>query len=233
MSRNTAYNRDQAQTYDCDRFSDKKGKKIHDVELSVLLSAAQEIPKHASVLEVGCGTGRLMHEMCVRDYKVDGLDASPHMLAECRQKISANYPDAKLVLGECGNIPFDDNTYNFVYSIRLLNQTESPEYALRSIGEMIRVATPGSYVLVEFFNFFRPRIPWHPRRNVRLKPREVCARVRQHGATPVWTRGAFFFGMTAVLLAPKILIGIVAAIDRIASFLLPRLCARCYVLLKK
>lgn len=233
MARSTAYSEDQAQTYDCDRFSDKKGKKIHDIELSILLSAAQKIPKHASVLEVGCGTGRLLREMCVRGYKVDGLDASPHMLAECRQKVSGDYPDTKLVLGECGNIPFDNNNYDFIYSIRLLNQTESTAYALSSIDEMIRVARPGSYVLVEFFNFFRPRLPWHPRRNVRLRPREVCARARQNGATPVWTRGAFFFGMTALLLAPRILVGMVAAIDRMASFLLPRLCARCYVLLKK
>ncbi len=233
MTRNTAYSKNQAQTYDSDRFADKKGKKIHDVELSILLSAAQEIPKHASVLEIGCGTGRLLRELWARGYQVDGLDASPHMLAECRQKISGEYPDTKLVLAECGNIPFQDNTYDFVYTIRLLNQTESSEYALHSIGEMIRVAKPGSYVLVEFFNFFRPRIPWHPRRNVRLMPREVCARARQHGATPVWTRGAFFFGMTAVLLAPKFLIGIVAAVDRFASLLLPRLCARCYVLMRK
>ncbi len=233
MTRDTAYSKDQAQTYDSDRFSDKKGKKIHDVELSILLSAAQEIPKHASVLEVGCGTGRLLREMCVRGYKVDGLDASPHMLAECRQKSSGDYPDPRLVLGECGNIPFDDNTYDFVYTIRLLNQTESAAYALSSIDEMIRVAKPGSYVLVEFFNFFRPRIPWHPRRDVRLRPHEVCARARQNGAAPVWTRGAFFFGMTAVLRVPNYLVEFITTVDRFASLLFPRLCARCYVLMRK
>ena len=233
MSIKTAYSRKQALTYDNQRFSDHKGKTIHDIELGMLLAAADTLPKEATLLEVGCGTGRLLSEMCERGYRVDGLDASTDMLSECQRKLSNHGFHTRLVLAECGMLPFRGDAYDFVYSIRLLNQTESPAYALRSIDEMLRVAKPGAYILVEFLNYYRPRFPWVARGTVRLNPREVRIRAGRNGATPVWTRGAFFFGMTMIHLAPEFLVSWVSAIDRMMSFLLAPLCARCYVLLKK
>ena len=233
MSIKTAYSRKQALTYDNQRFSDHKGKTIHDIELGMLLAAADTLPKEATLLEVGCGTGRLLSEMCERGYRVDGLDASTDMLSECQRKLANHGFNARLVLAECGMLPFRGGAYDFVYSIRLLNQTESSTYALRSVEEMLRVAKPSAYVLVEFVNYFRPRFPCVTRRTVRLRTREISMCARANGSTLVWTRGAFFFGMTMIHLAPRFLIPWIRAIDRMMSFLLPRLCARCYVLLKK
>ncbi len=39
------------------------------------------------VLEIGCGTGRILLEIAKKGIKIDGLDASPHMLAVLKRKI--------------------------------------------------------------------------------------------------------------------------------------------------
>lgn len=45
------------------------------------------------VLEVGCGTGRILLEIAKRGIKIDGLDASEHMLAILKQKIAEQSSD--------------------------------------------------------------------------------------------------------------------------------------------
>lgn len=40
------------------------------------------------VLELGCGTGRVLLRLAEAGHRVCGLDLSPHMLARCREKLS-------------------------------------------------------------------------------------------------------------------------------------------------
>lgn len=49
------------------------------------------------VLEVACGTGRLVVPMVEAGLEVVGIDASPHMLALARAKLDSNGADAELV----------------------------------------------------------------------------------------------------------------------------------------
>lgn len=41
------------------------------------------------VLELGCGTGRIMLPLAAEGIRVTGLDQSPHMLAKCRAKLDS------------------------------------------------------------------------------------------------------------------------------------------------
>ena len=41
-----------------------------------------------AVLELGCGTGRVVLAAAAEGVQVVGLDASPHMLAKCSEKLS-------------------------------------------------------------------------------------------------------------------------------------------------
>ena len=103
--------------------------------------------KDACILEVGCGTGRLIVDARAEGYNISGLDASPHMLEQLRAKFG---PDENIetVVGEAAKIPQPDETYDAVYAIRVLNQTESPAYALdavtynRGTARTFFIATP-------------------------------------------------------------------------------------------
>jgi SAM-dependent methyltransferase len=58
--------------------------------------------QHGPALDVGCGTGRLLLDYLARGLDVDGIDASPEMLALCRAKAAAAGLDVagRLHLGE-------------------------------------------------------------------------------------------------------------------------------------
>ena len=48
-----------------------------------------------SVLELGCGTGRILIPTAAAGYEITGLDFSDHMLARCRQKLEDQAPEVQ------------------------------------------------------------------------------------------------------------------------------------------
>ncbi len=82
----TAYSKERSEEYDTRRFSGIGGAKIHEIETSALRAALGCLLRGSKVLEVGCGTGRLMTELPQLGFAVDGIDASPYMIAECKKK---------------------------------------------------------------------------------------------------------------------------------------------------
>jgi len=225
----TAYSSSQAISYDSLRFEDIAGKKIHEVELSCLLDVSRKIDKTSRALEVGCGTGRLLIEMVNRGYSVDGADGSASMLMEARNKLDSLGDNSRLF--ECGahSIPVDDGVYDFTYCIRLLNQTESEQYALSVVNEMMRATKPDGYCLIEFVNYYRPRIGLNSRATTRLKPAQVLKQVEENNGKFESWKGAFFFGMAAYKRCPSVLLPAFQSLDHVLSNLFPRMCSRVYL----
>jgi ubiquinone/menaquinone biosynthesis C-methylase UbiE len=153
----TAYTFDQARSYDVERFTTPSGQLIHRKEFAELERALAYLPSGARILEGGCGTGRLLLEGRARGYKIDGTDASGPMLDELGRKAGGQYPDLQLLLGDAGKVLAQQESYDFVYAVRLLNQVSSALHAAEILGMMIRATKPGGLVLVEFVPSLRPR----------------------------------------------------------------------------
>lgn len=58
------------------------------------------LPQGATLLDVGCGTGRHAIGMTKKGYGVTGLDICPNMLAQAREAASANGVEVAWVLGD-------------------------------------------------------------------------------------------------------------------------------------
>ena len=86
----------------------------------------------ARTLDVACGTGFLTKHL---RGEVVGLDASPQMLAHAR----AQTPDATFVQGEALELPFDDRSFDRVFSGHFYGHLEEPD-RLRFLAEARRVA---------------------------------------------------------------------------------------------
>jgi ubiquinone/menaquinone biosynthesis C-methylase UbiE len=233
LANSTAYTEEQARIYDEKRFTTPAGRLIHRFERDRLLEALRLADDGAAVLEVGCGTGRLLAEARTAGYRADGVDLSEPMLAALRADRPDLFGEAELIVGEAAAVPKPDATYDFVYAIRLLNQTESPAYALDVVTEMLRLVRPGGHVLAEFTNAHRPRIGRNRRPTTRLAPAAVARRATESGGRLVHFRGAFFTSMQAYHAAPGWLAPLVHGVDRALSALLPRLCSRCYALIRR
>ena len=227
----TAYAEEQSRSYDESRFTTPQGKAFHALEVEQLMAVVKDLPVPSMILEVGCGTGRFIAILAQLGHTVRGIEPSTSMLAETRRKVE-KFDNVELNAGEGAKLPYGDDQFDFVYAIRVLNQTGSKEYALRTIGELIRVTRPGGRALVEFVNQQRPfRRRYSP---TRLSVRDVEEAVADHQNVRIIRLGAvLFFSQSVLNLAPAALLPLWLSLERRFARLLPRLSSRCYVTMEK
>jgi ubiquinone/menaquinone biosynthesis C-methylase UbiE len=230
----TAYTYKQAKIYDDIRFKDNAGKTIHSMELSLLKFFLGFASSKKNILEIGCGTGRILIELFKLGYQVDGIDASKNMLKKLLEKARLLNITVNLKQFESANLKIKKK-YDFVYAIRLLNQTESKNYALKTIKEMIRVTKPGGYILAEFVNINRPRIGRNSTKTTRLSHKMISKSISSENwkCKIISNKGLFFFGMGTIIATPSLFLNLIVKLDTLFSKLLPKYCSRGYIFLKK
>ncbi len=103
-----------------------------------------EIEPDDAVLETSVGTG-LNFKYLPRDIKRFGLDLSAAMLANCQANLRRWQMDADLFLGNAESLPFADSSFDVVFHVGGINFFTDRAKAIR---EMIRVAKPGSLLLI-------------------------------------------------------------------------------------
>jgi ubiquinone/menaquinone biosynthesis C-methylase UbiE len=95
------------------------------------------------VLEAGCGTGLVLARVAERARHASGIDLSGGMLARARAR------GLEVVQGSVTDLPYRADTFDCVYSVKVLAHVEDIRGALDELG---RVTRPGGYVLAEFYN---------------------------------------------------------------------------------
>ena len=103
-----------------------------------------EVKPGDSVLETSVGTG-LNFKYLPRCVKLSGLDLSQEMLTNCQTNLRRWEMDADLYLGNAESLPFADSSFDVVYHVGGINFFNDRAKAIR---EMIRVAKPGSLLLI-------------------------------------------------------------------------------------
>lgn len=95
------------------------------------------------VLEVGCGTGLVMHRVAERARHVAGIDISAGMLRQARKR------GLDVAQADATALPFDSDEFDVVYSLKVLAHVRDID---RALDEMARVTRPGGRLLLEFYN---------------------------------------------------------------------------------
>lgn len=98
---------------------------------------AKEIPIHSSVLDAGCGYGRMSAYFPEHTYT--GVDFSPDFIAAAKLR----HPEKDFIVGELEHLPFDDKTFDFAFcvSIKRMIVDNCGEQAWRAMArELLRVA---------------------------------------------------------------------------------------------
>jgi ubiquinone/menaquinone biosynthesis C-methylase UbiE len=103
-----------------------------------------EVKAGDSVLETSVGTG-LNFKYLPQGVKLTGIDLSPEMLVNCRANLARWGLDANLFLGNAERLPFADESFDVVFHVGGINFFNDRAQAIR---EMIRVARPGSKILI-------------------------------------------------------------------------------------
>lgn len=103
-----------------------------------------EVKPGDSVLETSVGTG-LNFKYLPRGVSLTGIDLSPEMLVNCRANMQRWGLEADLFMGNAESLPFADASFDVVFHVGGINFFND---RAKAIQEMIRVAKPGSKILI-------------------------------------------------------------------------------------
>ena len=106
-----------------------------------------ELVSGGRVLDIGVGTGGELGYLLskVPDAQLFGIDISIDMLLRCRRKLDKMAAHADLFLGFAEHLPFEDDTFDVVFHTGSINVFEDRR---RAIEEMVRVAKPGTRIVI-------------------------------------------------------------------------------------
>lgn len=94
----------------------------------------------ASVLDLGCGTGRTTKPLAERGYDVNGVDLSDALVEQARDC----HPDLTFETGDATDLEFPDETFEYVlFAGRGIDDIRPAAERLRAILEVWRVLEPG------------------------------------------------------------------------------------------
>jgi SAM-dependent methyltransferase len=117
---------------------------VREAWRSLLRSVLPPIP--ARVADLGCGTGTLSLLLAEDGYAVDGVDFSPEMVRRATSK-AGSFPGTSFVLGDAGEPPFEDGSYDVVLSRHVLWALPDPATAAARWARLL--TADGRLVLVE------------------------------------------------------------------------------------
>lgn len=116
------------------------------VQKTVLELAAAEVPEPSAILDVGCGTGRLLRAAEGRfpGARLEGVDAAEGMVEQAR----AGSGGANFQLATAEHLPFPDGQFDLAFSTMTFHHWADQA---RGIAEIGRVLQPnGRWVLADF-----------------------------------------------------------------------------------
>lgn len=106
------------------------------------------------VLELGCGTGRVLLEIARDGFPCTGLDASQHMLARLRQK--STFPNLRLVHAPMQRFDLPGERFGLIFSaFRAFQHLYTVEDQLACLACARRHLAPGGRLA---FDVFAPRL---------------------------------------------------------------------------
>jgi ubiquinone/menaquinone biosynthesis C-methylase UbiE len=155
------------------------------------------LSKDAKILDAGCGTGKLASFLSSQGYDVLGVDISDEALALTESK-GVKVKKANILEG----LPFEDNTFDLVYSDGLLEHFTDPSPIIRELARVSKRQLLTFVPRIDFYSTFTAMLLKPPREYKR--PDEEW--VQLHSIIPNKTIRfqKIKFGLLAILVEKKI-----------------------------
>ena len=153
-----------------------------------VLAWAAPLPAHDRALEIGFGVGRNLVHLAERFTRVDGVDASPTMVALAREH---GVPDNAHLRATNGRdlAPFEDAAFDLVFSNLVLQHIEDEAVVATYLRETARVLKPAGAAVLQF-DTRRLSLGAQALRRLPdpLLPADRRSAMRRHPRTPEWIR---------------------------------------------
>jgi ubiquinone/menaquinone biosynthesis C-methylase UbiE len=101
----------------------------------------------SKMLDIGCGSGSLLHDLYLRNptFKLYGIDQSKDQLKRANQRIKNLSDKIYFLRANAENLPFPDESFDFVMSVGVLKHITDKRKALE---ESARVLKPGGKMFI-------------------------------------------------------------------------------------
>lgn len=109
----------------------------------------REIDRGDSVVEIGCGIGRITRAIAERAGSVLGVDVSPEMVDRCREALS-DLDNVRVLVGnghDLSGVP--DASAHVVYSFIVFQHIPDPSITCEYIRDIGRVLRPGGWTIFQ------------------------------------------------------------------------------------
>ncbi len=134
-------------------YNAQTGTATHRREVRCFKSAMAGIERRSSVLDLPCGTGRLLPMLNGLGYHVTEADSSPHMVDLAQQYALEQGLDGELheyCVSNALQTTWDDNTIDVVISNRLFHHFFESSVRRQALAELWRICK--HRLIVSFFN---------------------------------------------------------------------------------
>lgn len=125
----------------------------YDDDINLILGIAEE--SGGPVLELGCGTGRVLLELLELEHEVTGVDISPWLLAVARRKLALLEMDDlyRLVEADLTDFALDQKDFGLaVCTSNTLMHLNTPEQQAALLHHAHRHLRDGGYLFIDLFN---------------------------------------------------------------------------------
>ena len=182
-------------------YFDEIERRRYELEPFILPMANFAGSRGKSVLEIGVGLGTDFVRFARAGAKVTGIDLTEHGVELVRRRLALEGLEGDVRVADAESLPFDDASFDRVYSWGVLHHTPDTERAVR---EAIRVLRPGGDLCVMLYS----RHSWVAyglwvkfallRGRLRLSLADILARHMESEGTKGFTKrelGALFGGL--------------------------------------
>ncbi|MGH2568867.1 MAG: class I SAM-dependent methyltransferase, partial [Bacteroidota bacterium] len=101
------------------------------------------------VLEIGCGLGTDLLQYARGGALVTGIDLTPKSVELAKAHFALRNILLHALVADAENLPFDDNSFDVVYSFGVLHHTPNTE---KAFDEAYRVLKPGGTIIVMLYH---------------------------------------------------------------------------------
>jgi len=121
-------------------------------EKRCIAQALASLPKGSSILDLPCGTGRMLRELARLGFKPSGADSSEHMVDFARKNAGESgldLADSDFFVADIFDTGLPDNAFDAVLCNRLLHHFCESDTRRRALRELRRISV--GPVIVSFF----------------------------------------------------------------------------------